>query len=269
MMINYKISSTEYPKPQTVNDNSEDAYLDIKLDSFTLPDRLLGLRANYWINPSITLESATHEDSEVRIWISSPPKTIFPESGGTVTPISPSIANVTVTAIPRFGTPVNKTTQPSTFVSGTVSGEPRQFPFDSYSASIGEQNDFNYRLSFKFNIENHLAGFNLRADSGDTSTAIVTLQRTTINKVIPFIPLLILLSYTSFTLFSFGFKESYDVPLISNVALFLSILSLRALVVPIGVPFGCVFDWGLTLPVIAIVIGIVRIVRERVIPRSS
>jgi hypothetical protein len=180
------------------------------------------------------------------------------------TPAQPGTATVTITVTPKFGTPVTTTEQPSTLVPGTMSGEPRKFPFDKYSASIGEQNDFNNTLPFKFNIENHLVGFELTSESGGDHTATITLERTSISKfVLPFVPLLILLFYTSWvTYLLFGRKVKDDMSLVSNVALFLSILSLRTLVVPNGIPFGCLFDLVLILPIIIIFASIIRFVHE-------
>jgi hypothetical protein len=66
-----------------------------------------------------------------------------------------------------------------------MSGDPRKFPFDKYSASIGEQNDFDNTLPFKFNIKNHLVGFELTSESGGDQTAMITLDRTCYRLAIP------------------------------------------------------------------------------------
>jgi len=265
IFVGYRSLQTEYPEPQIVNEDKQDAYLNIKLESFSSADRLLKIQANYWLNPHAATNTDQSQDREVRIWISKPYReTPSEESTTSTTPAQPGTATVTVTATPRFGTPVTTTEQPSTLVLGTMSGEPRRFPFDKYSASIGEQNDFNNALPFKFNIENHLVGFELTSESGGDHTATITLERTWIYKfVIPIVPLLILLFYTSWvTYLLYGRKVKDNMSLVSNVALFLSILALRTLVVPDGIPVGCVFDLVLIIPIIIICVSIARFVHE-------
>ena len=52
MLVSSKISSTKYPEPQIVNLNNEmDLY--VKLDGFSLPDRMLQTQVNYWTNSDI------------------------------------------------------------------------------------------------------------------------------------------------------------------------------------------------------------------------
>lgn len=257
----YRCLQTEYPNPQIVNGDKKDAYLNIKLESFSSADRLLRIQANYWFDPHAATDTDQSREREVRIWISKPIETPNKES---TTLAPPGTATVAVTATPIFGTPVSNTEQPSTLVSGTMSGEPRKFPFDKYSASIGEQNDFDNTVLFKFNIENHLVGFELTSESGGDYTATITLERTSISKfVIPFVPLFILLFYTSWVTYLLcGQKVKDNMSLVANVALFLSILSLRTLVVPNGIPFGCVFDLALIVPIIIIFASIIRFVHE-------
>lgn len=259
-----KIPQTEYPKPQTLNEYAQAAYLNIKLESFSSADRLLRIQVNYWLDPDAATDADQSQDRQVRVWISKAERE--PSSGESATNATPEQSGnptVTITVTPRFGTPVTTIKQPSTLVLGTMSGEPLRFPFDRYSGSIGVQNDFNSALPFKFNIENHLAGFELTPESGGDRTATITLERNLIDKVIPFIPVVILLFYTSWvTYFLYMRKIKDNVSLVSNVALFLSILALRTLVVPNGIPLGCVFDRVLLFPLVIICISSVRFVHE-------
>jgi hypothetical protein len=248
----YQCVQTGYPEAQIVNGDKEYAYLNIRLESFSLADRLLAIQANYWLNPNATTYTDQPEEREVRIWISKPYKEATATGG--------------ITATPKFGTPVSTAEQFPTLVSGTMSGEPRRFPFDSYSASIGEQNDFDniIPIPFKFNIENHVVDFDLKSESGGDRTATITFTRTWISTwVIPFAPYLILLFYTSWVTYLMSrHRVKQDLVLVANVALFISILSLRTLVVPDGIPFGCVFDLALILPTFIICVSIVLFVHE-------
>jgi len=269
MLVSSKISSTKYPEPQIVNLNNEtDLY--VKLDSFSLPDRMLQIQVNYWTNSDIREKITQYgQNWEIRAWISKPiketPALDITQSNNT----DNSSVSVTITATPYFGTPVSTINQPSVNISGPMTGEPRNFPFDEYAASIGTQNDYNIKseiqseLPVRIHVENHLKDYELFTKSGGQDTAIITLKRTFLSKSIPFIPLFILLLYVSWITYSIFFMKKPDrtSSLISNVALFLSVLSLRALVVPNGIPFGCTFDWALIIPVIIIFIGIVRIIK--------
>jgi hypothetical protein len=248
---------TEYPKPQIVNEDRQAACLNIELESLSPADRLLTIQADYWLDTNATTNMSQSQDQEVRVWISKPYREPSGEESTTnATPEQSSTATVTITVSAKVGTPITTTKQPSTLVLGTVSGEPSKFPFDQYSASIGEQNDFNNALPFKFNIESHLAGFELASESGGNHTAIITLKRNRINKIIPFIPVFILLFYTSWVIYLLCWRKVKDnMSLVSNVALFLSILALRNLVVPNGIPIPCVFDVVLFIPLITIVVS--------------
>lgn len=266
MFVGYNFIPTEYPKPQIVNEN-EKSFLDVKLNGFSLPDRSLQIEANYSINPDLPQPG---QDWELRAWISEPIKEATTQRDTQSSTQDGASATVTITVIPYFGTPVSKVGEPSVVISGIMTGEPRRFPFDEYSASIGTQNDFNdeiqTQLPFRFNTENHLKDYELDAVRADHNTENVTLNRTWISRwIIPFVPLLILLIYASWVLYvSFCRRVSNEISLVSNVALFLSILSLRALVVPDGIPFGCVFDLALIIPVAIILVGIVRVIQIQI-----
>ena len=263
-LVGLRILTTEYPKPQIVNEDKQAAYLNITLESFSSADRLLTIQANYWLDPDAVTDTNQSQDREVRVWISEPYREPSSEESTTNTkPEQPGTATVTITVRAKVGTPATTTEQPATLVFGTMSGELRRFPFDTYSASIGEQNDFNNALPFKFNIENHLEGFKLMSESGGDHTAIITLERKAIDKVIPFVPVAILLFYTSWVIYLLWMRKVKDnLTLVSNVALFLSILALRVLVVPNGIPIGCVFDWVLIIPLLIICISSGRFVHE-------
>ena len=247
---------TEYPKAQIVNEDNQDGYLNIELESLSPADRLLTIQANYWLRTSATTSVNQSQAQEVRVWISKNyTEPSDQESTTNTTPEQSDTATITITVTPRFGTPVTTIKQSSVLVSGTMSGEPSKFPFDKYSASIGEQNDFDNALPFKFNIQSHLAGFRLASESGGKRTAIITLERWPIDKLIPFIPVVILLFYASWVIYLMCWRKVRDnMSLVSNVALFLSVIALRGLVVPDGIPIPCVFDMVLAVPM-AIIVG--------------
>lgn len=225
------------------------------------------LEANYSLDPALPQPD---QNWELRSWISETiPKITTPNtfqnngSGGTS-------ATITITSIPYFGTPISANAQNPTIISGVMNGEPSRFPFDKYSASIGTQNDFNSaiktELPFCFTIQTNINGYKFNAISGGSNTVIITLARTWVSEwLIPFVPLLILLIYASWVLYcSFWRMADNLMTLVSNVALFLSILSLRAFVVPNGIPFGCVFDLALIIPLAIILFGIIRIMQFQI-----
>jgi hypothetical protein len=262
---------TGYPPTQIVNEDKRDAYLNIELESLSPANRLLTIQAGYWLRTNAVTGINQSQQQEVRVWISA--NYTEPSGGGSTTNATPgqsSNPTVTITVSAYVGTPVATIKQPSTLVLGTMSGEPSKFPFDQYSASIGEQNDFDNALPFRFNIDSHLEGFKLTSEPGGDHTAIITLERWPINKVIPFIPVFILLFYTSWVIYLVVWRRVKDnMSLVANVALFLSILALRNLVVPTGIPIGCVFDVVLIIPLITIVVSLVIFVREVMSPQHQ
>ena len=110
----------------------------------------------------------------------------------------------------------------------------------------------------------------MASESGGSHTAIITLERNLRDKVIPFIPVGILLFYTSWIMYLLRWRKvKDDMALASNVALFLSILALRALVVPSGIPIPCVFDVVLLIPLIIIVYSSVVFVLQVMRPQHQ
>ena len=266
IFVGYNFIHTEYPEPEIVNEN-EKSFLDVKLNSFSLPDRSLQIEANYSLDPDLPQPA---EDWELRVWISEPTKETTTQNGTQNNTQDEASATVTITVTPYVGTPLPKIGEPSGVISGIMTGEPGRFPFDQYSARIGTQNDFNSeiqtQLPFRFNTENRLKDYDLDAVSGGSNIEIITLNRNWVSKwVIPFVPLSILLIYASWVLYvAFFRRESKEMALVSNVALFISLLSLRALVVPDGIPFGCIFDLALIIPTAIIFACVVRIIQVQI-----
>lgn len=267
ILVGLRLVHTECPQPVIVNAN-EKSFLDVKLNSFSLPGRSLQMEANYSLDPGLT---QPEEDWELRVWIREPPEEPTITQNGTQSihqdDASPT---VTITVSARVGTPLTRIGQPSGVISGIMTGEPGRFPFDRYSASIGTQNDLNdeiqTQLPLRFNTQNCVGGYDLSVVSGGSQIAIITLNRNWVSRwVIPLVPLSILLLYASWVLFAvFSRRASREMTLVSNVALFLSLLSLRALVVPTGIPFGCVFDYALITPTAIILVGIGHIIKTQV-----
>jgi hypothetical protein len=266
IFVGYRFVHTEYPEPMIVN-ASEKSFLDVKLNSLSLPDRLLQIEANYSLDPDLAQPT---EDWELRVWIGEPAEETTTQNGTQSSQQDEASATVTITVSARVGTPLTKIGQPSGVISGIMTGEPGRFPFDRYSASIGTQNDINdeiqTQLPFRFNTRNYVGGYDLCIVSGGSNREIVTLERNLVSRwVIPFVPLLMLLLYASWVLHvAFFRRESKEIALVSNVALFLSLLSLRAIVVPSGIPFGCVFDLALVVPAAIILICIVHIIQVQI-----
>lgn len=262
---------TGYPERQIVNADKRDAYLNVELESLSPANRLLTILAGYWLRTNAITGANQSQEQEVRVWISANYTEPSSEGGATnATPGQSGNPTVTITVRASVGTPVATIEQPSTLVLGTMSGEPSKFPFDRYSASIGEQNDFDNALPFKFNIDSHLTGFELASESGGAHTAIITLERGLRDKIIPFIPVLVLLFYTSWIIYVLWWRRvKDDVSLASNIALFLSILALRAVVVPNGIPIPCVFDVVLFIPLIVIVCSSVLFVLQVMRPQHQ
>ena len=263
MLLGYNFIHTEYPEPEIVNENAK-SHLDVKLNDFSLPDRSLQIEANYSLDPDL-LQPA--EDWELRVWISEPTKETTTQNGTQNNAQDEASATVTITVTPYVGTPLPKIGEPSGVIVGIMTGKPGRFPFDQYSARIGTQNDLDdeiqTQLPFRFNTENRLKDYDLVAVSGGSNIQVITLNRNWVSKwVIPFLPLSMLLLYASWV-FSFAFfrSESREVALVSNVALILSVLSLRALVVPDGIPIGCIFDLALTIPTVVIFLCIIQVIR--------
>ncbi len=261
MIVGYYCFPTEYPEPQVVNEN-EKSVLYVTLNGLSLPDRLLQIEANYSIDPDLPIPE---QGWELRAWISEPVEETTASNVSQSNSQDGAQATVTITVTPLFGTPVPKIGEPSVIISGIMIGEPRRFPFDVYSASIGTQNDWTEEireeLPFRFNTENHLKDYELYAIRGDSNIENIRLDRNLTSQIIPFASLFILLIYACWVLdLSFYRKTSNEISLVSNVALLLSILSLRALVVPDGIPFGCTFDFALIVPAAVILSSIFSII---------
>ena len=266
IFVGYRFVHTECPEPVIVN-ASEKSFLDVKLDSLSLPDRLLQIEANYSLDPDLPQPT---EDWELRVWIGEPAEETTTRNGTQSDEQDEASATVTITVSAHVGTALTRIGQPSGVISGIMTGEPSRFPFDRYSASIGTQNDINdeiqAQLPFRFNTRNCVGGYDLSILSGGPHREIITLDRNLVSRwVIPFVPLFMLLLYASWVLHvAFVRRESKEIALVSNVALFLSLLSLRALVVPSGIPFGCIFDLALVAPAVIIFICIVHLMRVQI-----
>jgi len=263
MFVAYDLIHTEYPEPEIVNESAK-SYLHVRLNDLSLPDRSLQIEANYSLDPDL-LQPA--EDWELRVWISEPKKETTTQNGTQSDTQDEASATVTITVTPYVGKPLPKIGEPSGVIVGIMTGNPGRFPFDQYSARIGTQNDLageiQTQLPFRFNTENRLKDYDLVAVSGGSNEQVITLNRNRVSRwVIPFLPLSLLLLYASWVFyFAFCRSHSGEVALLSNVALILSVLSLRALVVPDGIPIPCIFDLALAVPTAVIFACIIRVIR--------
>ncbi|XUW99731.1 MAG: hypothetical protein TUN42_07505 [Dehalogenimonas sp.] len=232
---NLKIAT---PTPLTVNESVEDAIIFVDIEALSPWERTLRINARYQLTSFAVING---DERDVRIWITRP-YVEQPVTGGII-------------ATPFFGMPIPRSSLETIPVTGVVEGDSRLFPFDSYSASIGEQNDFDNSMPFRFVVANHIPGFQVKAERGGDHTVNIVLGRDLLTIcIIPFAPWLVLMLYTTWVVFSWGRHHA----IIANVALFISIIALRDLVVPDGVPLPCIYDVGLVIPLGAIVFGMLR-----------
>jgi hypothetical protein len=262
--IGLLVFHTSYRETQKVNDDWANGDLYIGLESFSCVDRTLTIKVNYRIDSELST-SGNSTQPQVRTWINKPyPRDNDVWGWGTysVDEIESIIDNYLSNS--KYGTPVPNTEQLPGIVSGVINGEPKRFPFDKYTGIICEQNDFDNSMVFRFYIENHLSGFQTTSQRGGKHTAAISIERiATIKYVFTGIPLLVLFFYTTWVLYCLrSGKVKDNITLVSNIALFLAILSLRNFVVPVGVPFPCVFDMALIPPVLVIIYSVIVFIQK-------